>query len=111
MPRVARTLGTPTDATEAYCPRCESDFTTFAGPCPKCSDYRHFGGCERCSCAPNIESRLCGGCFIKRTPNEWSLGADQCDVDPEGGFHFTSGRVLHSQPIQGAATTVAAPSG
>lgn len=72
---------------EAYCPRCDEDFTTTAAPCRTCGDYRHIyrsdgsDGCGTCSCEPTKSgTRLCQGCFLLRPGAEFSTpGSDRCD--------------------------------
>lgn len=47
---------------EVECSHCDVQFTAFGAPCKHCGDYRHAGGCDRCSCRAGKE-RQCGICF------------------------------------------------
>lgn len=74
--------GDRTAAAEAYCDRCEEDFSTLAAPCRTCGGYRHLQGCGHCSCGPTpVRTQLCSECFVRRPLTEFSSPRTQvCDV-------------------------------
>lgn len=77
----------PTDrfanaVSEAYCDRCEQDFTTVAGPCPDCDGYVHperDGGCGRCTCEGPGRPQLCTECFLRQPPAMFTHSQSVCD--------------------------------
>jgi len=69
---------------ESYCPHCEADFTTLSAPCPKCRDHKHSPGCDRCSCPTSKEHQLCGECFLRRPPSNFTKDPAICDLCLDG---------------------------
>lgn len=68
------------DATEAFCPYCEIDFTTLAAPCSDCEDYRHHpGGCGRCSCQAKARTVFCTGCNMHQPRALFTPGEAECN--------------------------------
>lgn len=72
-----------TDAeVECFCTHCEIDFTGIGRPCPRCDGYVHHGqeGCGKCACRPQAAQVLCGGCFLRRPPSDFTRNPSTCDI-------------------------------
>lgn len=64
-------------ARERICEHCEHEFSTFEQPCPTCRTPKCHE-CGRCACPPRLAEKLCNGCFMKLTVNQFADGSDLC---------------------------------
>lgn len=74
-PRLRRPGGVPTVCVN---PGCGHEWVDFDAPCDKCGE-RRCPQCDRCGCVPAVERRLCTGCYIDRSVNEFLAGSDLCE--------------------------------
>lgn len=73
--RYRRAGGAPTICVN---PGCGHDWVSFDAPCAKCGE-RTCPRCDRCGCVPAVERRLCTGCYMERSSNEFPTGSDLCE--------------------------------
>ncbi len=64
------------------CEHCQHEYSSFETPCAKCK-VANCPECGRCNCPPRLAERLCPGCFIMRTENQFAAGSDRCTTCTE----------------------------